>query len=211
MKLIIIGAGGQGQVVADIFLAQQKQGLSQVTLVGFVDDDLTLHRSSVLGLPVLGSIAELPSIEYEAVIVAIGHNLTRQKITQRLQKQGKQLATAVHPSAIIGTEVTIGPGCMIAAGVIINIGASIGVGVILNTGCTVDHHNHLDDYVHVAPGANLGGEVTVGQGVLVGIGATVMSQRRLGDWSTIGAGAVVTKDVPNRVTAVGVPAQVRAD
>jgi sugar O-acyltransferase (sialic acid O-acetyltransferase NeuD family) len=210
MKLIIIGAGGHGQVVADIFLAQQKRGLSKVVLVGFVDDDLTLHHSAVLGLPVLGAIADLPSIAHEAVIVAIGHNLTRQKISRRLQRQGEQLATAVHPSAIIGSGVTIGPGSMIGAGVIINVGASIGAGVILNTGCTVEHHNRLDDYVHVAPGANLGGEVTVGRGVLVGIGATVMPQRQLGNWSTIGAGAVVTKDVPDLVTAVGVPAQVKA-
>jgi len=210
MKLIIIGAGGHGQVVADIFLAQEKRGLADMELVGFVDDDLALHHSSFLGLPVLGSIADLPSIDHEAVVVAIGHNLTRQKISRQLKTQRVQFATAVHPSAIIGSEVTIGPGSVIAAGVIINAGARIGEGVILNTGCTVDHHNHLDDYVHIAPGANLGGEVTVGRGTLVGIGATVMPQRQLGEWSTVGAGAVITKNIPGRVTAVGVPAQVVA-
>ena len=67
-----------------------------------------------------------------------------------------------------------------------------------------------DDYVHIAPGANLGGDVVVGRGTLIGIGAAVMPQLQLGEWSTIGAGAVVTKNVPAMVTAVGVPAQALA-
>jgi acetyltransferase-like isoleucine patch superfamily enzyme len=55
----------------------------------------------------------------------------------------------------------------------------------------------------------MGGEVQIGEGTLVGIGATVMSQRTIGMWSTVGAGALVQRDLPARVTAYGVPAQIK--
>mgnify|MGYP000408262092 CR=1 FL=1 len=48
----------------------------------------------------------------------------------------------------------------------------------------------------------------MGVGVYVGIGATVIDHITIGAGSVIGAGAVVTKDLPDRVLAVGVPAKV---
>ena len=80
--------------------------------------------------------------------------------------------------------------------------------VILNTGCTVDHHNQIGDHAHIAPGVHLGGEVVIGEGTLVSIGATVILLRTIGAWSMIGAGSVVTKDIPDGVSAVGAPARV---
>jgi sugar O-acyltransferase (sialic acid O-acetyltransferase NeuD family) len=208
MKVVIIGAGGHGQVVADILLAGLKGSSLMVQPIGFVDDDLRLKQQVFLGLPVLGTLAQLSAIRYEGVIVAIGNNRVRQKIYRRLQGQGRQFASAYHPSAIVGTGVEVGSGAMISAGVIINTGSRIGEDVILNTACTVDHHNQIGDHVHIAPGVHLGGEVEIDEGVLVGIGATVMPQRRIGAWSVIGAGAVVTKDVPAYSTVTGVPARV---
>ena len=95
---------------------------------------------------------------------------------------------------------------MICAGAVINPGTEIGTNVILNTGCTVDHHNQIGDHVHIAPGVNTGGDVTIGEGTLLGIGSTVMPGRVVESWCTVGAGACVTKTVPQGATVVGVPA-----
>ena len=207
MKVLIIGAGGHGQVVADIFLTGLKNDNSQIELAGFLDDNPALHQQTFLELPVLGAVAQLPAIAHDAVIVAVGHNHTRQEICRTLHRQNEQFATAVHPTAVIGAGVKIGVGTMICAGVVVNPGAHIGQGVILNTACTVDHHNRLGDYVHLGPGVHLGGDVEVEEGALIGIGATVMPQRRIGAWSVVGAGAVVTRDIPAYTTVVGVPAR----
>jgi sugar O-acyltransferase (sialic acid O-acetyltransferase NeuD family) len=207
MKILIVGAGGHGQVVADILLARQKIDGGQVKPMGFLDDNPALQQQIFLGLLVLGTIAQLPAIAHEAVIVAIGDNRTRQKISQTLLHRSEQLATAIHPTAVIGTEVKIGGGTMICAGAIVNPGAHLGRSVILNTGCTIDHHNRIGHYVHVGPGVHLGGDVEIGEGTLLGIGATVLPQRRVGAWSVVGAGAVVTKDIPANTTVVGVPAR----
>ncbi len=98
---------------------------------------------------------------------------------------------------------------MVCAGAVINPGTTLGNNVILNTGCTVDHHNQIGDHVHIAPGAHLGGEVAIEDGVLVGIGATVMPRCRVGAWSVVGAAALVHRDLPGGVTAIGVPAKTR--
>jgi len=79
---------------------------------------------------------------------------------------------------------------------------------ILNTGCSVDHDVQLDDGVHICPGARLAGEVQVGSRSWIGIGASVIQQVRIGSDVTVGAGAAVVRDLPDGVTAVGVPARV---
>lgn len=207
MRVIIVGAGGHGQVVADILLQRATQSAT-LTPVGYVDDDASLTGRQLLGLPVLGKIADLAAFEHDAVIVAIGDNRTRRTLFMTLQSQGESLATAIHPSAVVAPSAVVGAGAVLCAGVIVNPGASIGVNVIVNTGATVDHHNVIGDHAHIAPGAHLGGDVAIGEGTLIGIGAVVMPQQRVGAWCTVGAGAVVTRDLPDQVVAIGAPARI---
>ena len=207
MRVIILGAGGHAQVVADILLRMAESGLTNITPVAYLDDNPALKGQEILDIPVLGGTAVLHTIPHEAVIIAIGSNPVRQRLYETLKADGEQFVTARHPTAVVAPDVQIGAGCMICANAVVNTGSVIGVNVILNTSCTVDHHNQIEDHVHIAPGANLGGNVHIGQGTLIGIGATVMPQRQVRAWSRIGAGAVVTQNLPERITAVGIPAK----
>jgi sugar O-acyltransferase (sialic acid O-acetyltransferase NeuD family) len=205
-RILILGAGGHAQVVGDALLAMQENGQG-IEVVGFVDDDVTLHGRTFLDLPVLGPLGRLDEIPHDSSVVAIGDNRTRARIADRLAARGERLSSAVHPSAVIARDVVIAPGAMICAGAVVNTASRIGAHAILNTGCTVDHHNVIGPCAHVAPGAHLGGEVTVGEGALVGIGASVAPRRHIGAWSIVGAGSTVIRDVPDGVTVVGVPAR----
>jgi sugar O-acyltransferase (sialic acid O-acetyltransferase NeuD family) len=206
-QILIIGAGGHAQVIADILLCAREHDNS-IQPIGYLDDDPALVGQIRLGLPILSNIADLCQIEHDAVIIAIGNNATRRTLYERLQSTDEHFATACHPRAVIARDVLVQPGTVVCAGVVVNPGTVIGQNVILNTGCTVDHHNRIGDHAHIAPGVHLGGDVTIGSGSLIGIGATVMPQRNVGDWSTVGAGALVQRDVPDEVTVLGVPARI---
>lgn len=205
-RILIIGAGGHAQVVADILRAMEAAG-APVEILGYVDDNPKIQERRLAEIPVLGPVAQWPELNPDALVVAIGNNATRAQLQQAIHAAGGRLFVAQHPRAVVAPDVSLGPGTVVAAGVVVNTGTVIGAGVILNTGCTVDHHNQIGDFAHIAPGAHLTGEVTVEEGVLVGAGAVVIPQCHIGAWAIVGAGAVVVQDVPASTTVAGVPAR----
>jgi len=204
--VVVIGAGGHGQVVADVLLSSKSAGAPCVP-VGFVDDDASLTGRTFLGLPVLGPIESLGLHPHDGVIVAIGDNVKRRTVFRLLERAGERLVVARHPSAVISPNAEIGPGTVICAGVVINPGTTIGSNVILNTSCSIDHHNRVGDHAHIAPGVRTGGSVTIGPGALIGIGAVVMPGRTVGADSVVGAGALVQRDVDEATVVAGIPAR----
>lgn len=204
-RILIVGAGGHAQVVADIVLRSIDAGLG-ATLVGFVDERAPVPGRRILGAPVLGTVQSRNRRDYDAVVVAVGDNGARARLFHTLAADGEVFVTVCHPSAVIAPDAQLGPGCVVCARAVVGTGTTLGRNIIVNTASTIDHHNRIGDHVHIAPGVHLGGEVTVGEGALIGIGATVMPSRGVGVWSTVGAGSLVRHDVPHHVTVVGVPA-----
>jgi len=200
-KIYIIGAGGHGQVVADTLFA------IGIIPAGFLDDNEKLVGRTVLNIPVIGRISKAKNIDGK-FIIAIGDNIARKKIVEELSLPEEKYFTAVHPGSIIAKGVKIGAGSMIMGGVVINTGTVIGKHTILNTGSTIDHHNIVEDFVHVAPGSHTGGTVRIKEGAFLGIGVSVIPGKTIGKWAIIGAGATVITDIPDNVTAVGVPAKI---
>ena len=209
-RIVIIGAGGHGLVVADILLAARAaEGSPAFDVVGVLDDNPALTGTRILDIPVLGTTTLLSGIPHDAVVAAIGDNARRERVASELLRRGEHLFTARHPHASVAAGVEIGPGCMISAGAVIAPGVVLGTGVILNTRCSVDHRSTIEPFAHVSSGATVGGDTTIGARTLIGMGATVMSQLRIGADTIVGAGAVVVRDIPDGVVAVGVPAKVR--
>jgi sugar O-acyltransferase (sialic acid O-acetyltransferase NeuD family) len=201
MKIAIIGAGGHAKVVADAILAA---GGHQ--LIGFFDDD-PLRAGEFFGHPVLGPVEAWQNHTIDGFIIGIGDNLMRKRRFDQLNSAGAELATIVHPRAIVARGVTLGAGAVALANVVINCDTHIGPNSILNTSCTVDHDCVIGPHTHLAPGVNLAGQVRLGEGVLAGIGAKIIPRVSVGDWATIGAGAVVIRDVEADAKVVGLPAR----
>jgi sugar O-acyltransferase (sialic acid O-acetyltransferase NeuD family) len=207
MKIIILGAGGHAAVIADALLCRKQTG-EEIDIVGFLDDDSSLKGKQWRGIDVLGRIDIIRSVEYDALVVGVGNNKTREKIFNTFSSQKERITTVIHPSSVIAQDVTIEAGSVVFAGTVINTGSYIGQNVIINTGATVDHHAKISSHVHLAPGVHLGGTVSIGEGSFLGIGTNVLPNLTIGEWSVIGAGSTIISDIPSHVTAVGVPAKI---
>lgn len=206
-RILIVGAGGHAQVIADLILSLARVG-EDVALVGFVDDDPQLFGCEYLGAKVWGATANTKNIQHDALIIGIGDNAVRARLYQHFRSAGEKLINLIHPRATLATDVQVEAGTVVFAGAVINTGSIVGSNVIVNTGATVDHHARIGAHCHIAPGVHLGGAVTLGEGVFLGIGSNVVPNRSIGEWTIVGAGAVIIHDLPSRVTAVGIPAHI---
>lgn len=206
MNCVVVGCGGHGRVVLDILLAA---GEHQV--IGFVDSNSDLLGRRIDGREVLGDMHVLEQLKrerrVEAAVVGIGDNGVRRSFADMCEETGLQLVNAIHPSANIARNVTMGRNVVVAAGALVCAHCQIGDSVILNTGCIVDHETMIGTATHICPGARLAGRVTVESGAFVGIGATVIQNIHIGYEGIVGAGAVVVRDVDPLSTVVGVPAR----
>jgi len=203
-NLIIVGAGGHGRVLADAAEASACWGD-----IAFLDDCYPKLKLSG-SWPVIGNINDAPKMlqNFSDACVGIGNNVTRLKLLNNLQQLGFNLPIIVHPNATISSYVKLGYGTVVFAQAVINIGASLGVGCIVNTGAKIDHDCILGMAVHISPGVNLAGGVVIGDCSWIGIGVSVKQLIVIGQGVTVGIGSAVIKNLPNGVTAVGVPAYI---
>jgi sugar O-acyltransferase (sialic acid O-acetyltransferase NeuD family) len=201
----IIGAGGHARTVVAIAQAALGGAADSVAVldVRFDATERLLGATLVAG-PIRRSI---DSVEARSFVVAIGDNRQRAEWFAVLADLGRPIASLVHPSALIGPEVTIGRGTVVAAGAILGPCARIGEDCIVNHGAIIDHESVVGDHSHVAPGVRIAGRVTIGRFSMIGIGASVKDQLHIGEAVIVGAGSVVVDDVPDGATVIGVPAR----
>lgn len=200
-KLLILGAGGHGKVVADtaVMTGQWKQ-------VAFLDDREGLEK--VMGIPVIGKLNDCMSFreEFQCAFVAIGNNKLRLEWIDRLAKIGFVIPTIIHPFSFVSKTSNIGEGTIVMAGTVINANTNVGRGCIINTSSSIDHDCTLEDGVHISPGVHVGGTVNIGKYTWVCIGSSVANNITIGKNVIIAAGASVIKNVPDNVMVAGVPA-----
>jgi sugar O-acyltransferase (sialic acid O-acetyltransferase NeuD family) len=176
-------------------------------LLGFLDDDPSMHGVTVAGHRVLGGLGWLDAHPGVEVVIGVGSPQGRATVLQALAERGIQPATVIHPGAQIGPRVQIGPGCIICPGVVLTCDLTLGRAVIVNYGALLGHDCRVGDAAFIAPGAHVAGKVSIGERADIGIGASIIQGITIGAGAVVGAGGVVIRDVEPGTTVAGVPAR----
>jgi len=205
-NVVVVGASGHAEVVIDIL---ERQGIYRIA--GLIDRSVKGH---LMGYEILGTESDLPGIvrerEIAGGIIAIGDNWTRHRVVNALNAllPGFAFVTAVHPSAQIGRNATIGRGSVVMAGAVINPNARVGEFCVVNTNASLDHGSVMGDFSGLLPNASTGGNVRIGAFAALCQGANIIHGVEIGEHTVIGAGATVLENMPPRVVAYGTPARV---
>lgn len=131
------------------------------------DDNLPGYEPTIVG-------AEVPW-----VVGAVWPDVRRHIATQAHIRPPYHRGVVVFPHTYIGQDVELGDHVHILPGAVVSHGCRLG------------------EFVTVATGANLCGEVTVEPGAFIGAGATVIHGGiTIGAGAMVGAGVTVRHDVP---------------
>jgi len=174
----------------------------------------TIHK---LGNVILDMHPE-SKIEMNADL-GMGHNLRKGSFAETYLKmhENSRLIVNGYFKVFFGSSIEIFPNAVLTLdGGYINSGCtiscanriSIGSGAAIARGVYIydnDHHEILDEQGNQI---NHSVPVVIGKHVWIGVGATVLKGVTIGDGAVIAAGAVVTKNIPAKSLAAGVPASV---
>ena len=206
LKLFIVGCGNVGGFVAYNFDNFNKENFE---IQGFLDDDSQKHGKFFFGYPVLGDIGLLENENQKiAAVIGIADPVMKKNVKERIKSPNITFPALVSKDAWISNEVTIGDGAVIYPGVTIDYHVRIGDFVLVNKNCSLGHDSQLSRFSTLAPGVCLAGFTHLEECVNIGINAATKQNVHIGKGSIIGGMSMVIKDMPENVTAVGVPARI---
>ena len=165
-KLLILGAGGFGQVVGEI---AQELGYE----IYFLDD-------AARGARVIGKCMDYEHLgkEYPKAVVAFGNNRLRLRWINQLLQAGYEVPCLVHPTAWVSPSVQMGAGCLVLQNATINTKSELGKGCLINCNALIDHDNRLQDGVHICLGAIIKANCYIKPLQKIEAGKVIFSTRR---------------------------------
>lgn len=206
-KIGIFGTSGFAREVGDI-----------VVTLGFEPIYVARDQSEADTLTFTGDVIlerDVQQLREADFVIGIGDNQVRRKVSARYLNQ-LRFTNLIHPSATFGkgqlAAIAERKGVVVCAGVRFTNNIQIGNFTIFNLNATVGHDVFFEDYVNVAPGANISGNVHIEAGCWIGTGAVINqgvadNKLRIGANTTIGSGAVVVKPCDHDAVYVGTPAK----
>lgn len=207
-RIIVFGSSGHARSIAVVL------ELLNYQIVGFIDSFLP-KETKVLNYKTIGDETVLKNCKEvygtNKIVVGIGDIFNRQQVVQKIKSINSDIVfpCIISPKSCVAPYTSIGQGTVVLSNSFINVENSIGEFCVINSACIIEHNTIIGNYCNISPGANVGGNVAIHANTFIGSSATIIQKRNIGNNCVIGAGAVVTKDIPDNVLAVGIPAAVK--
>jgi sugar O-acyltransferase (sialic acid O-acetyltransferase NeuD family) len=145
------------------------------------------------------------------VFVSIGSPFIKEKIVNNINEiKNFKFPTIIHPNVSLdkrAERLKIGQGVIICSKNVLTTDIKIESFVHLNLACTIGHDTVIGSFSTISPGVNISGNVKLGKNTFVGTNATILENISIVSKVIIGAGAVVSKDLNEAGTYVGIPAK----
>ncbi len=207
MKIVFIGAANPETIR---MIGAVSRAIPGFCAYGFLDNDVEKQGGQFYGFPIFGgveSIGRLSGPDVFFVNLITGSAIARYEVTLAAIKHGARLANFIHPTVDL-TMTNIGLGNYIQEGVLMQAGVKVGDNSSIHMGALIGHESQIGSSTFIAHGVSISGCCGIGDGCFIGTNATILPRVNVGRWSTIGAGAVITKDVPDYSVVVGNPGRV---
>ncbi|MCC7303166.1 MAG: hypothetical protein IT233_11035 [Bacteroidia bacterium] len=157
MKLLIIGGGGHGKVIAYTALSAGHE------VAGFLDDGVPSGKEIIPGIRCLGPVSAVTGIHGATHFLAASGDNNKRKEWFREFSALLPAAVLIHPTATVFPDVKIGMGTVVLAHASLMCGVVSGENVVINAGVVVDHDSTIGDHVFISPGAVIGSRCLLGE------------------------------------------------
>jgi sugar O-acyltransferase (sialic acid O-acetyltransferase NeuD family) len=210
-KILLLGAGGHCLSVLDSLMTS-----CEFQTIGIVDrEKLENGINNIMGIPILGGDEDLPKLFQEGftdafiTVGSVGNTDIRRKLYLKVKEIGFHIPNIIDKTSIISDWTTLGEGIFVGKNVVINANSEIGNLAIINTSSTIEHECRIGDYVHIAPGDVVCGNVQIEHDAHIGAGSVIRQGIHIGAGTVIGCGSVVVKDLAANVKAYGNPCRAK--
>jgi len=205
-RILIVGAGGFGRELFHWVKQHPDYGVAW-TIAGFLDDRSDALAGYAYSPGVVGSIKDYQVSSGDILLLGVAVPKVKQAVVSHLLARGATFLTLVHPSAVVGGNVSIGRGSVVCPGAVLTSDISIGDFVTCNCSSTIGHDAHLANFVTLSGHCDITGFCRIAEGAFFGSHACVIPKMKVGAWSTVGAGSTVIMNVPENVSVIGNPAR----
>lgn len=147
LKTVIVGAGAPDEEFIRLISAEPV-----LDVVGILDPDAALKGCRIIGIPVLGWLADLPR-DVDAAVIGQPHRrdgFDREAVFFLLLQKGLRLpAVAAHEALM--EDMPLRRGCVVMAGATVASDALLGENCLLGTGCRIEPGATVPDHAVIAP------------------------------------------------------------
>lgn len=205
-EIVIIGSGGFAKEVA--FLIEEINKLNKIwSFLGFIDKEVGKKNGKY---SIINNDEWLIKLKNEMhVAIGVGDPKLIKKLSHKLaQNPCLKFPNIIHPNANGDWKmIELGMGNIVTSGINFTTDIQIGSFNVFNLSCTIGHDAIIGSYNVFNPTVNISGGVKMGDEVLIGTGAQILQYVKITDKTIVGAGSVVTRDITESGTYVGIPAR----